>query len=402
MRSARLIVTVILVAITAVPLHAAPPGPFTPQPKTLTTPRFVPGGRSTTLQPPSRFVPPRTVGGGRPALPPGGFKPPVTTFKPPVTTFKPPVTTFKPPVTTLKPPVTTLKPPVTTLKPPVTPLRPLGIVPRDVPAGDRLPIAGRTEDPLRDRIPGLRDDVARIDPFELRDRDGDGIPDIRDRDHMPPGPIDLGGAGGEEAGPDAAPPVDPVPPVADAGPTAWDWVAIGLAAAAFADGLADRHGGCFTGNGIVIERPLPQAVPADPLIVHHEQVVAAQPIVGEQSIAVAEPDAAATATVAAATATATEPTPEPLPQLRAGEAFELPAQGLGATPGRVAVSVGAVILECPVTAWTAAGLQATVPTATLAAATRADLIVALADGPVAAVVPVELLPARQPAGGVGK
>ncbi len=319
-------------------------------------------------------MPPRTVGGGRPALPLGGFKPPVTTFKPPVTTFKPPV----------------------------TPLRPLGIVPRDVPAGDRLPIAGRTEDPLRDRIPGLRDDVARIDPFELRDRDGDGIPDIRDRDHMPPGPIDLGGAGGEEAGPDAAPPVDPVPPVADAGPSAWDWVAIGLAAAAFADGLADRHGGCFTGNGIVIERPLPQAVPADPLIVHHEQVVAAQPIVGEQSIAVAEPDAAATATVAAATATATEPTPEPLPQLRAGEAFELPAQGLGATPGRVAVSVGAVILECPVTAWTAAGLQATVPTATLAAATRADLIVALADGTVAAVVPVELLPARQPAGGVGK
>lgn len=58
------------------------------------------------------------------------------------------------------------------------------------------------------------------------------------------------------------------------------------------------------------------------------------------------------------------------------------------------MKVGVVILECPVTAWTDAGLRATVPATTLASATRADLIVALADGSVAAVVPVELLPSR--------
>jgi hypothetical protein len=58
------------------------------------------------------------------------------------------------------------------------------------------------------------------------------------------------------------------------------------------------------------------------------------------------------------------------------------------------MKIGVVILECPVTAWTDEGLRATVPPTTIASATRADLIVALADGSVAAVVPVELLPGR--------
>jgi hypothetical protein len=62
----------------------------------------------------------------------------------------------------------------------------------------------------------------------------------------------------------------------------------------------------------------------------------------------------------------------------------------------VAVKVGVVILECPVSVWNETGLAAAVPATTLEAATRADLIVALADGKVAAVVPVELLPARPP------
>jgi len=84
---------------------------------------------------------------------------------------------------------------------------------------------------------------------------------------------------------------------------------------------------------------------------------------------------------------------QPRPQLRVGTAFELPAKGLGAKPGRVAVKVGAVILECPVSNWNDGGLRATVAEMTLAAATPADLIVALADGAVAARIPVDLLPA---------
>jgi len=71
----------------------------------------------------------------------------------------------------------------------------------------------------------------------------------------------------------------------------------------------------------------------------------------------------------------------------------LPAKGLGTTRGRVAVKIGAVILECPVAAWSDAGFSATVAPVTLDAATKADLIVALADGTVAAKIPVELLPA---------
>jgi hypothetical protein len=283
----------------------------------------------------------------------------------------------------LKPPVVNLKPPVVNLKPPV-------IVPKAIPGGALLPIARPAEDRLRDRIPGLRDDVARL---ELPDSDRDGVPDFRDPERFDPGLVDLGDGGGA----DPADPADPAPPVADAGPTAWDWVAIGLAAAAFADGRADRHGGGCPGGGVVIERPLVQTVPADPIIVHGE-VVSATPAPGVETVVISEPVQPAGPTVedSPAADSAIAAGTEPLPQLRVGEGFQLPAKGLGGSQGRVAVKVGVVILECPVTAWNEAGLAATVPATTLEAATRADLIVALADGKVAAVVPVELLPARPP------
>jgi hypothetical protein len=125
-----------------------------------------------------------------------------------------------------------------------------------------------------------------------------------------------------------------------------------------------------------------------PVVVHEESVVVPdeQVTVAEQPdvTAIGEPTVVETPAPAAA---------QPRPQLRVGTAFELPAKGLGAKPGRVAVKVGAVILECPVSNWNDGGLRATVAEMTLAAATPADLIVALADGAVAARIPVDLLPA---------
>ena len=348
MRPARSILTLTLVVTLLTPVHAAPPALFNPQSKTLTTPKFAPGGRPAASQAPPRFVVPQTLVGRRAAPVPGGFKPPVVNLKPPV------------------------------------------IVPKAIPGGALLPIARPAEDRLRDRIPGLRDDVARL---ELPDSDRDGVPDFRDPERFDPGLVDLGDGGGA----DPADPADPAPPVADAGPTAWDWVAIGLAAAAFADGRADRHGGGCPGGGVVIERPLVQTVPADPIIVYDEAVTVT-PAPSGDAIVISEPGPTASPAdedSPAAAESAVAAGPEPLPQLRAGEGFQLPAKGLGGKQGRVAVKIGVVILECPVTVWNEAGLEAAVPATTLEAAASADLIVALADGTIAAVVPVELLPARQ-------
>jgi len=374
MRPTRLILTLTLVVTLLTPVHAGPPAPFSPKSKAFTPPKFVPGARPATPRIQPRFVPPQSLGGRGNGPISGGSRPPVSSFRPPVVNPRPPVVNPRPPVANLRPPV---------VVPQVIPggaQRPAngpgGVRPMNVPAGF-LP---------GDRNPGVRDDL------EPRDSDGDGVPDIRDPDRLGPSLVAPDGRGA-----DPAVPADPAPPVADAGPTAWDWVAIGLAAAAFVDGRADRRGGFSPDSGVVIERPLVQTVPADPIIVHHE-VVSATPAPGVETVVISEPVHPAGPTVedSAAADSATTASTEPLPQLRVGEGFQLPATGLGGSQGRVAVKVGVVILECPVSVWNETGLAAAVPATTLEAATRADLIVALADGKVAAVVPVELLPARPP------
>jgi hypothetical protein len=430
MHVTRPILSLTLVVAVVSPVHAVPPATFNQQPRALLAPRSASGGRPAAVQSPARFVPPQTFGGGRSLFPAGSGRPAITA-KPPVAAFNPPAAVVRPPVTSLRSPTPAFTPPPAALKPgkpgsvalpppatlvapanpglkaPMTALKPLQILPREVVRGERLPIAGRSDAPPRDRIPGVGPDGTRLG---LRDSDRDGIADIRDIERVRPGAFDFaggrdagGGAGdpaprdpapGEPAPGDGAPgadmPADPAPPVVGPGPTAWDWVAIGLSAAAFADGLGGRHGGCYAGDGVVIERPFVRTVPADPIVVYSEPVAPAQPVVIEETVATTE-SAVVVGKPAAAVAT------EQLPQLRVGEGFELPARGLGGTKGRTAVKVGAVILECTVDAWTDAGLRATVPAATLDTATKADLIVALADGTVAAVVPVELLPARKAA-----
>ncbi len=375
MRPTRLILTLTLVVTLLTPVHAGPPAPFSPKSKAFTPPKFVPGARPATPRIQPRFVPPQSLGGRGNGPISGGSRPPVSSFRPPVVNPRPPVVNPRPPVANLRPPV---------------------VVPQVIPGGAQRPANGpggvRPMNVPAGFLPGDRNPLVR-DDLEPRDSDGDGVPDIRDPDRFDPGLVDRE----DGRGADPAVPADPAPPVADAGPTAWDWVAIGLAAAAFVDGRADRRGGFSPDSGVVIERPLVQTVPADPIIVHHE-VVSATPAPGVETVVISEPVHPAGPTVedSAAADSATTASTEPLPQLRVGEGFQLPATGLGGSQGRVAVKVGVVILECPVSVWNETGLAAAVPATTLEAATRADLIVALADGKVAAVVPVELLPARPP------
>jgi len=355
----------------------APPARVTPKPVLQIQPRFNPPQGSRTVSP--RFPI------GRPGTP--MVKPTVPVFKP---TIRPTQPTFKPTAPLVRPTPPAIRPNVPTVTVPSPGLAQPLFAPR------RIPLVFPPEGGVAAMAA-----AAAVQPSDL-------VREDRIREDLGPGNLpvlDEGHAGGGDGA--ANPPVAGDPGAA--GPTAWDWVAIGLSAAALADSLADRGGG-FVNGGVVVERPIVQTVPVaetvvirdQPVVVHEERIVVQeQPVVvheepvvvPDEQVTVAEqPDVTAIGepTVVETPAPAAA---QPRPQLRVGTAFELPAKGLGAKPGRVAVKVGAVILECPVSNWNDGGLRATVAEMTLAAATPADLIVALADGAVAARIPVDLLPA---------
>jgi hypothetical protein len=367
----------------------APPARVTPKPVLQIQPRFNPPQGSRTVSP--RFPI------GRPGTP--MVKPTVPVFKP---TIRPTQPTFKPTAPLVRPTPPAIRPNVPTVTVPSPGLAQPLFAPRRIPlvfppeGGVAAMAAAAAAAAVQ---PGV--DTLRI--REDLDRDNDGVVDAFEPGNLPV--LDEGHAGGGDGA--ANPPVAGDPGAA--GPTAWDWVAIGLSAAALADSLADRGGG-FVNGGVVVERPIVQTVPVaetvvirdQPVVVHEERIVVQeQPVVvHEESVVV--PDEQVTVAEQPDVTAIGEPTvvetpapaaAQPRPQLRVGTAFELPAKGLGAKPGRVAVKVGAVILECPVSNWNDGGLRATVAEMTLAAATPADLIVALADGAVAARIPVDLLPA---------
>jgi len=165
------------------------------------------------------------------------------------------------------------------------------------------------------------------------------------------------------------------------GPTAWDVLAIGLATAAFSD-QGTTVGGSFLDECVTVEQPA--------CIVENTNMQACTGVAAEtQSVALAGDDHDDPAPHQETSTAATRP------QLTAGRGFVLPAVGLGAERGRVTVTVGGLVLECAVTRWDDAGLRATVPAMTLVAATKGDLVVTFADGRVAAVLPVEVLPGQR-------
>lgn len=380
MRCTSLILALTLAATTADLLLAAPPAFATPGKKPL-APQGAPRGSGSFAAKPVPQIH-------------SGFNPPaaVRTFKSPMPNVKPAVPVFKPrakqvpqiPVVKPSVPLVRPQPSLPVIKPTLPAFKPsTPTVTSKPPAGLRKPIndpAGVLKD-RRGPIMIPRDIAARpgIGPIQIDpglDANGNGRVDALESDNLPV--VDL--ARGNDANAN--------PPVAGDGnangPTAWDWVAIGLSAAAFADTLANGHGGSYVNERVVIDRPVIQTVPSSKSMVFDDDQV----VIREQPVMVEE-----------AVVTRVETTPEPaiaapLPQLRAGAGFELPATGLGQARGRVAVKVGAVILECQVDAWTDAGFKATVAMVTLEAAMQANLIVALADGTVAATIPVELLPAR--------
>lgn len=431
MRHIRLILTLTLSAAILAPSQAAPPASgnqgrrtFATKPLPRNNAEFAP---QTVRNQQPRFSPPRSFGGAKPSVP--AVKPALPVAKPVVRTANPGLPLVKPSPPTVKPSVVTVNPTapsvVTRPLPPVVvkPSRPLirqgapafnsgsPTIPAKPPAG--APKAHDGDFVLKDgRGPARGPAAAGIGPVELGpihihpdlDSDHDGRIDALEPGNLPN--LDVGGQAGNGGNAN--------PPVANnnnnnIGPTAWDWVAIGLSAAALADSLAHNHGGVYVNDGVIIDRPVVRADPAPETVIETVVVPASETVVVQEvtpveaeTPAVIEEDILTTSPLetveTAGTAAAESPT-EPtsasatLPRLRVGAAFELPAKGLGAARGRVAVKVGVVILECPVAEWTDNGFRATVARAMLEAATRADLIVALADGTVAASIPVELLPA---------
>lgn len=205
-------------------------------------------------------------------------------------------------------------------------------VPRDVPQGPRDQARHALEE--RERI-GY---VSNI--FRPQDADWGG-----------PLPWNWGQA-------DPGAPADPAPhPDAnvDAGPTAWDWVAIGLSAAALA--RANQGGGGSVGYPIVC--PTPSVV---------EQFVAETPSPAGEPRAVGIPSID------------TEAVDADLPRIEVGKSFELPGNGLGDKPGRVALKIGSVFVECRVETWSTTGLKASVPRVVLDGPAAAEIIVAQANG----------------------
>lgn len=94
----------------------------------------------------------------------------------------------------------------------------------------------------------------------------------------------------------------------------------------------------------------------------------------------------------------TQPTAAPArPELRGGDAFVLPAQGIGMQPGTVTLKFGPAALDCPVEKWTASLLQARLAAVSLQAAADGDLVIMLPDGRVAATIPVRVVPATRSA-----
>jgi hypothetical protein len=84
---------------------------------------------------------------------------------------------------------------------------------------------------------------------------------------------------------------------------------------------------------------------------------------------------------------------------RTSQSFLLPAQGIGSEPGKVSITFGAATFDCPVERWTTSSLQARVAAVPLTAAAEGSLVIALADGRVAASIPVRVAPAAEPAAG---
>ena len=80
-------------------------------------------------------------------------------------------------------------------------------------------------------------------------------------------------------------------------------------------------------------------------------------------------------------------------QVQANQSFLLPAQGIGSEPGKVAITFGAATFDCTVEKWTGSALQARVAAVPLTAAADGTLVVTLADGRVAASIPVRVAPA---------
>ena len=87
-----------------------------------------------------------------------------------------------------------------------------------------------------------------------------------------------------------------------------------------------------------------------------------------------------------------------LPQVPVGATITLAGKDLGNKAGQVLVNVNQVVVAAEVVKWEVAAATVSMPQIRLAAATKAQLQVLLADGKVASTVDVELIPMEATAG----
>jgi hypothetical protein len=83
-----------------------------------------------------------------------------------------------------------------------------------------------------------------------------------------------------------------------------------------------------------------------------------------------------------------------LQQVRLGSTIDMPFENLGKDQGGVMLKVGDLALGCLVNDWKNDKVQTTLPIVGLIGPKTAELVVVMADGKIAASIPVELLPAE--------
>jgi hypothetical protein len=147
---------------------------------------------------------------------------------------------------------------------------------------------------------------------------------------------------------------------------------------------------CETVVTEIVEVPVPVAtpvaVPATPAADATQTAKAPEPAVVDELGKVLAQEAKA-----AETEKATEDAK--LPQVPVGATITLAGKDLGEKAGQVLVSVNQVVLPAEVVKWEVAAATVSMPRIGLAAATKAQLQVLLADGKVVNTVDVELIPA---------
>jgi hypothetical protein len=284
---------------------------------------------------------PTRPGGNRPFPGGGTTRPPIKTpVKDPIVgPVKPPV---KPPIGPIRPPV---RPPIK--DPVVGPVKP----PVKPPIGPRPPVRPPIKDPVVGPVPPIKPPVGPVPPI------------------CPPKP------------PHCPPHDGHCHPGHGHGHCHKHWRHSPIVI--FLPGYVPRYETVVTE---VVEVPVPVATPVAPVADASQTAKAPEPAaVDELGKAVTQEAKASEAEKA---------TSDKLPQVPVGATITLAGKDLGETAGQVLVNVNQVVMTAEVVKWESAAATVSMPRIGLAASTKAQLQLLLADGKLANSVEIELIPAE--------